>query len=769
MSACRRFLMSALVLLLAPEMAIGAEAKSPDAPAEPQDSDAPADSQVRPIDTIVVVASPPESDLPGSGIFLDEDAIRKHSYADINRVLARVPGVYLRQEEGYGLFPNISLRGVDSLRSTKVTLMEDRVPSVPAPYSAPASYYAPNIGRMRGIEVLKGSSQVRYGPHTTGGVINYLSTAIPGRRAIYVNALYGSQNEIRAHANAGDTLDTPVGEVGYLLEGYFGQTDGFKKIDRKPGISSAMADETGFLRIEPMLKLAWEPDTEVHQRLEAKLGYTHLDADETYLGLSDADFEGDPFRRYAASRFANMEYDHWRTYLRHSIEPTEDLSLVTTAYYGKFDRNWFKSLEVGDETGFEGLSEALAAGGNHLKVLRGEASGTLRYRNNNRHYYVAGVDHMTSYEMELAPGRHTWTAGARYHRDRSKRFQTDEWFEQNDDGAIIAHTVGDAGGGGNWVQESQALALFLEDKIEFDGLGLALTLGGRFEQVWQDYDDRNAPAPKASEDYAVAAGGVGATYAFDENWRLFGGLYRGYSVPDPRGAVARGLVPETSVNLEAGLRYALPERAFKSEGTFFFSHFDDLIVESVVRGEATTTDNVGEVDSLGVELSCEYDPGLAFDWPVLTPWFASFTYTHAVLANDTQSIEPESIFSNGRKGNEVPYVPEFQFSIGSGVEYGLLGIALIASYVDEMYTSASNTSQQVRFDKDGNAVPDARFGKTDPYFVVDLAAHCQIHEHVRLKLSVHNLLDREQMVSRHPEGPRPGPPLTVLGGLEAAF
>ena len=117
----------------------------------------------------------------------------------------------------------------------------------------------------------------------------------------------------------------------------------------------------------------------------------------------------------------------------------------------------------------------------------------------------------------------------------------------------------------------------------------------------------------------------------------------------------------------------------------------------------------------------------------------------------------------------MPYVPEFQFSIGSGIEFGAVGISLIANYVDETYTSASNTSQQVRLDELGNPVPDARFGKTDPCFVVDLAAHWQIHEHVRLGLSVHNLLDREQMVSRHPEGPRPGGPLTVLGGLEAAF
>ena len=218
------------------------------------------------------------------------------------------------------------------------------------------------------------------------------------------------------------------------------------------------------------------------------------------------------------------------------------------------------------------------------------------------------------------------------------------------DGVITGRTVGTPGGGGNRVQESQALALFLEDRIEFDGLGLTLTLGGRFEQLWQDYDDRNDPAPEASEDYAVAAGGVGATYAFGENLRLFGGLYRGYSVPDPQGAVTRGLVPETSINFEAGLRYALPEQAFKSEGTFFFSHFDDLIVASVVDAAGgVTTDNVGKVDSLGVELFFEYDPGVAFDWPVQNPWFASFTYTHAVLASDTQSVEAGSIFSNGRR------------------------------------------------------------------------------------------------------------------------
>ena len=100
----------------------------------------------------------------------------KYNFQNINDILRNSTGVYSREEGGYGLFPNISLRGASSLRSAAVTMLEDGINIAPAPYSAPDAYYSPLAAKMHAIEVLKGSSQFRYGPHTTGGVINYQTT-----------------------------------------------------------------------------------------------------------------------------------------------------------------------------------------------------------------------------------------------------------------------------------------------------------------------------------------------------------------------------------------------------------------------------------------------------------------------------------------------------------------------------------------------------------------------------------------------------------------
>lgn len=183
---------------------------------------------------------------PGAGYYVDDNEIVLHGYDNIEQIMRRVPGVYFRIEDGFGLFPNISFRGVGSMRTTQLTVMEDGILSAPAPYSNPAAYYTPTTGRMSGVEILKGSSQIEYGPHTTGGVLNYLSTPLPIERMGRVRLSFGDNQDMRFHGYLGDTFQNDLGQFAVLLEMYYRKNDGFKAIDTSP---TYRGGDTGFKKI----------------------------------------------------------------------------------------------------------------------------------------------------------------------------------------------------------------------------------------------------------------------------------------------------------------------------------------------------------------------------------------------------------------------------------------------------------------------------------------------------------------------------------------
>ncbi|HIL35050.1 MAG TPA: TonB-dependent receptor [Nitrospiria bacterium] len=734
------------------------------------------DLETKILDKILVIGNPSEAEgMPGSAHVVVKEEIRKQAYDDINRVLRKVPGVYVREEDGFGLFPNISLRGVDTSRSAKVTIMEDGILMAPAPYSAPSAYYSPTVGRMSGLEVLKGSSQIKYGPHITGGVINYLSTPIPNKKTVYLKSMYGSFNELRTHAYVGNTIDTKVGRFGFLLEGYTRKNDGFKRIDRTPDFRDS--DDTGFTKTEPMIKVSWEPKTAIYQHLELKYGQTKLDANETYLGLSEADFNANPTRRYAASRFDNMDAMQKRTSLRYAVSPTDDLDIITTLYYNTFDRNWYKlndlrALPVLPVSVNMSLSEALAGGGGGegLACLKGAGVCTLRVRANNRSYKAKGAETVTYYRF----GSEVWhevSFGIRYHMDEVRRFQWNDLYAQSANGTISGLTPGTPGDAGDRLQETDALAFYLQDTIEAGPW--TFIPGIRYERLDQTSEDpkgtlQGAGGTKGRDgenSLDMVGGGLGVSYRVNEAWTTFGGVHRGFSPPSPRGTRS-GLDEETSLAFETGARYRNRRQALAVEAVLFYTQFKDLVVTDNVGGTGSGDDeNFGEVDSYGLEFSSQIDPGIANRWKVRNPWYLTLTYTNAEQQNDARSTDAESIFSFGKKGNKVTYVPEWVISVGTGVETERWGGFISGTYVDETFSSADNSSLQVNGDGD----PDARFGKTDSYFVADLTGFYRISEEVKLFGGVQNLFDEEYIVSRQPHGPRPGMPLFGYVGIELSM
>jgi Fe(3+) dicitrate transport protein len=705
--------------------------------------------------------------LPGAGTFVDELQIHNQGYTDINKVLFQIPGVYVRQEDGYGLFANISLRGADISRSAKLTMMEDGILTAPAPYSAPAAYYTPTAGRMRGIEVLKGSSQIAYGPHTTAGVINNLATQFDQPAPGYLKLMAGNGDERLAHFIYTSAKETDIGDVGFLFENYYLQTGGFKRIDATPDFTDV--NRTGFVKNEPMLKLFWEPKTDVAQRFELKIGYSNFEADETYLGISDQDFEEVPTRRYSASRYDNIETDALRMNLRHTIQPTDDLRVDTTIYTQSFHRNWFKLRRINDGTRNISLSESLATPGRPLDILKGNAAGRLDYRNNNRDYAFSGLEVKAVQTFDTGTWSHELEVSVRTHSDHVRRFQMDESFTQDDSGVITEHQEGPPGGGGNCRQETRAQTAYIQDRTTVGNL--TLVPGLRYEQIRYAYTDFNTQGQPdevtggGDSKLNVLVPGIGFNLRLNDRTSLHGGIYRGYSVPGPRAHAKAGVNLENSTGYEFGVR-ASNGAGFFTEATAFYTDFSDLIVIDNIGGSGSgVTENVGDVNTYGLEFATGYDFGgyLGEDWRL--PVSIAFTYTSSKLDGDSNSTDPESIFSGGKDGNVVPYIPTTQFHFSVALERKGTGFYFDATFLDDTYTSASNVTNQMN----PEGIPDARFGRTDSAVILDLTARTPVLENLILFAGLKNALDNASMVSRHPEGPRPTRPRSINAGLEWLF
>ena len=708
-------------------------------------------------------------DIAGSAAFLDVQDIRQQNVDDINRVLRRVPGVNLREEDGQGLFPNISLRGVDSARTSKVTVMEDGILMAPAPYSAPSAYYSPTTGRMSGIEVMKGSSQIKYGPHTTGGAINFLSTAVPTTEKIYSKSTFGNYNEIRNHFYFGTTDQLEGGgKFGYLIEYYSRGNTGFKDLDNNPASIRGSAD-TGFQKREPMIKMIYEPKTALYQRFEAKFGWTALDANETYLGLNTNDFRQDPYRRYAASRFDEIESTQFRSHIRHFIELNSDTSLVTTLYGNTFHRNWQKLNKVGADTDNYksldiGLNDTQYAA-DTLGIMKGTAAGSLQFKNNNRGYYMWGIQSSLNHKLEKDGIKHNIEVGLRVHYDQIRRKQHNEDFTQDANGNITAVAVGARGSESNRLQKTMATTVHAQDQVKAGKF--TFTPGVRVETINQKYCDDSTNCGTATMEqegtYSVIVGGASLKYdMYDsggEDLDFFGGVHRGFSPADPRSYLKSGINHETSIGFELGTRYKNAKKAFAAEAVLFLTRLDDMIVNDSIGGTGTgSSANLGKVQTAGLELQANYDHGLAKGWAIQTPAYMAATYTDARFMSSVGSSDEESIFSGAVQDNKLPYIPEISVSFGFGAIYKKLSANIDANFVSMAFADGSNMGSQ--------SSGSERMGRIDSRIVIDGALGYQYSKKVRIFSSVKNLANSQYMVSRQPSGPRPGAPLTVMGGLE---
>jgi Fe(3+) dicitrate transport protein len=426
---------------------------------------------------------------------------------------------------------------------------------------------------------------------------------------------------------------------------------------------------------------------------------------------------------------------------------------------------------VNDVNDGDSLSEALAnTSSTNYQILAGKAAGTFTLRNNNRAYYSYGVDFNLKRQLQAGNIEHNLEVGVRLHEDQIRRKQWDEDFDQDANGNITGVVVTARGVAGNRTQNVFAMSTHVQDQMKFGKF--TFTPGVRIENMSAEYCDGgcdNAGVVKGDRTYAVVVGGGSLKYdVFDSDGRdfdVFGGVHRGFSPADPRSNIRSGITEETSIGMELGARYKNAPRAFSTEAILFNTILDNLVVNDSIGGAGSGASvNAGKVQSLGLEFQVNYDRGLDKGLDYQMPMYVSATYTNATfLETAGGSEDQESIFAGANIGNMVPYIPEFNLSFGIGTIFKKWSANIDANFVSIAYADAANQNAQVN---PATGTADVRFGSIPSRLVIDGTLGYKLSDKARLFANIKNMTANEYIISRQPEGPRPGLPQSIMAGLE---
>lgn len=709
-------------------LAVGAASAAPGAFAQQAAGET---QPVTALPTVEVIGSASRlPEIAGSATIIDQEDLRQSRVFTVNEALRKAPGVNVRDEEGFGLRPNIGLRGLNPTRSTKVLLLEDGLPLAYAPYGDNASYYHPPIERFDSVEILKGSEQILFGPQTIGGVINYVTPTPPQDFAGGLTLSGGSRDYFNGRLN--------LGGKGMLMDYMRKQGDGARDNEETE------IDDFNFKGVYSFLG---------NQAITLKASYYGEDSSVGYSGLTDAELRNFGYR-YNPFDNDNFNVDRTGASASHEFAFNDDLVLTTNVYFTHFKRDWWRQSSTTTDTQCgAGFRNARIAG----QRVDPDACNSVQGR--QRSYYTYGVEPRLFAKHDLFGVGSEFQAGVRAHFESQDRIQQD--------GASPTARAGRVAE--NQEREVDAYSMFVQNRFLLGQF--TVTPGVRVEYV-DNSRTNNLTGGEGDEDISEVIPGFGVTYNPVDNVTLFGGVHRGFAPPrvedlivTPAGVASATFTEvdaEKSWNAEVGVR-SLVRPGASVEATLFRNDFENQIQVGSIAGGSTPLAQ-GETLYEGLELSGRLDSQQLI--ATRDNWYLQLAYTYLPTADQETPVTEVAtgrVVAGSREGNRLPYAPEHLATTTVGYTHGSgFDLRLEAVYTDEQYADFANTELAPL---NGNG----QVGKLKSYTIFNVAASYPVKKYdATLFLTAKNLMDRDYIVDRT-RGIRVGMPLLVQGGVEIAF
>ncbi|WP_341705884.1 TonB-dependent siderophore receptor [Halopseudomonas sp.] len=532
----------------------------------------------------------------GAVVVIKREEIERLQPSSTEDVLRRIPGINVKTEEESAVVSNIGIRGL-SASEAKSLVLEDGVPVAPGLFIGNDRYYNPRIQRMEGIEVLKGSSSLRYGPSTIGGVINYKTKTPEG---VAVSTRIGSFNTREATLEAGGR--SPSGDAYAGLVATKARSDGF--LDRDYDMTDLMLKAGSAIGD--------------NQNLGVKFSWYENDANISYRGMFLQDYRDG--RTYNPAPDDYFLTDRRAFDINHEWFISDRATLQTLAYWSEMTRDyWRYSVDT---------AASNAAG---RWVYTDSLTG------NNRSFERFGLETRLMLDHNL------------FGLINEAEFGVRLMEEESDDKRIRATRDQDRTGVNDRHREDSAesVAAYVQNRFVISER-LAITPGLRvesYEQKRKVLTDNGASETTSNTEWLP---GIGFTYQLMPAAQLYGGAYRAFS-PASNGVALDGLVDqkldgERSDNYEFGLRGS--NGAYTYDVTAFYMNFDNQVVTGNSDPNLSQS-NAGKTLHYGLEAALSVELGAGFSIDTNVTWVPESEFRSGDNKGNRLPYAPEYLANAG--------------------------------------------------------------------------------------------------------------------------
>jgi Fe(3+) dicitrate transport protein len=660
----------------------------------------------------------------GSIETIDKETLENSRVFNFSEALRKISGLNVRDEEGFGLRPNIGIRGTNPTRSTKILLLEDGIPLAYAPYGDNASYYHPPVERFESIEVLKGAGQIEYGPVTVAGVVNYITPNPPEKTTFSLKLLGGNRDYFNGSAGFGGTF----GKTGILLN-----------LTRKQGAGARENVRSGLNDFN--LKIV-QP---INDKNILTFKYSHYNEVSriTYSGLTEAEYaanrRGNPFRNDSFSLFREGSS------LSHTVVFTPRMNLTTNTYTSYFSRDWWRQSSnsgerpnrLGSDADCRGMQDLLTTCGNQGRL---------------RDYKIYGIEPHLNVQFDFGKLRNNLNVGFRVHYENQDRRQKNGDFPSSRDGVLVESNV----------RRNTAFSGFIQNR--FIWKDFSFTPGVRIENInFKRINRLNNTIGETNLTQVIP--GFGVTYNAFKNTTFFAGVHRGFAPPTTADIINNNggvvdLQSELSWNYEIGLR-TRPHKGIALEGTFFRTNYENQIVPaSVAGGIGAAVTNGGKTLHQGFEFSGEANSSALFNTGYNLYVRTAYTYLGEAEFRGRRLSSVSGFTNISVNGNRLPYAPKNLMTTSVGYAYRDFDAFIENNFIGSQFSDDLNTINASANGQRGAIAAQTYWNATANYRVEKWKS--------TFFVTAKNIFDRTYIVDRS-RGILPGSPRLLQAGWKFVY